>query len=223
VEEGETDWGQYRPEIHIEFLLPSEIINLDVDQWPWETDSPIPEPIGCHYPLVVRSLDRMVKRKWHRSWHSRWEELSFQLMSAGAIQRDSACWSRSSSGDGLRELVSNFERKPKLVSLVLSAPPQVERTGQDEVAVGLRAGVPLIVWHREKCDTAEFLAVVEELLHSEDDPHHLLERIRLARATAYAEGVAGGHVCAKLTVLWDDPARVVAPIHPAPPEGVSVA
>ncbi|GAA3624046.1 hypothetical protein C8D87_101618 [Lentzea atacamensis] len=223
IEEVEENWGQYRPDIHIEIILPSEIISLDVDQWPWETDSLIPEPIGCRYPLVVRSLDRMVRRKWHRSWHARWEVLVTQLKISHAIKRDSACWSRASTGDGLRELMSNFERKPKLVSLVLSAPPQVEKAGQDEVAVGLRAGVPLIVWHREKCDSTEFVAMVEELLHGEDDPHHLLERVRLARATAFQEGSAARHVCEKLTILFDDPARVVVPVPPAAPEGVSVA
>lgn len=223
IEEVEENWGRYRPDIHIEILLPSEIISLDVDQWPWETNTLIPQPIGCRYPLVVRSLDRMVKRSWHRSWLARWDELRAQLSNGGAIRRDSACWSRSSTSDGLRELTSHFERKPKLVSLVLSAPPQVERTGADEVAVGLRAGVPLMVWHRESCDSAEFVAVVEELLHGEDDPHHLLERVRLARATAFQEGAAGRHVCGKLTILFDDPARVVVPTPPAAPEGMSVA
>ncbi|HEX8868472.1 MAG TPA: hypothetical protein VF821_22630 [Lentzea sp.] len=223
IEEVEADWGRYRPEIHIEFLLPSEIISLDVDQWPWETNSLIPEPIGCHFPMVVRSLDRMAHRSWHRSWLARWDELHAQLTNGGTILRDSACWSRSSTGDGLRELTSKFERKPKLVSLVLSAPPQVEKAGADEVAVGLRAGVPLIVWHREKCDSAEFVAMVEELLHGEDAPHHLLERIRLARATAFEEGTAARHVCGKLTVLFDDPARVVLPVMPSAPEGMSVA
>ncbi|WP_406601911.1 VMAP-C domain-containing protein [Lentzea sokolovensis] len=116
-----------------------------------------------------------------------------------------------------------FERRPKLVSLVLSESPQVAKSGRDEVAVGLRAGVPLMVWHREKCDSAEFVAVVEELLHGVDDPHHLLERIRLARATAFEEGAAARHVCGKLTVLFDDPARVVMPVPPAAPEGVPVA
>ncbi|MEV6235141.1 hypothetical protein [Lentzea sp. NPDC051838] len=219
IEDVEEKWAQYRPDIHIEIVLPSEIISLDVDQWPWETDTLIPEPIGCRYPLVVRSLDRMVKRKWHRSWHARWEVLLAQLTHGPALKRDSACWSRSATDSGLRELMSNFERKPKLVSLVLSAPPQVEKAGQDEVAVGLRAGVPLMVWHREKCDTAEFVSMVEELLHGEDDPHHLLERVRLARATAFEEGAAARHVCGKLTVLWDDPARVVVPVPPAAPEG----
>lgn len=223
IEEVEENWGQYRPDIHIEMILPSEIISLDVDQWPWETDTLIPEPIGCRYPLVVRSLDRMAKRKWHRSWHARWEELLTQLGHGGTIQRTSACWSRSASEDGLRELMSNFERKPKLVSLVLSEPPQAAKTGRDEVAVGLRAGVPLMVWHRERCDSAEFVTTVEELLHGEDDPHHLLERVRLARATAFEEGVAAKHVCCDLTVLFDDPARVVMPIPPAAPEGVPVA
>ncbi|MDX8031680.1 hypothetical protein SK803_15755 [Lentzea sp. BCCO 10_0856] len=213
---------QYRPDIHIEMVLPSEIISLDVDQWPWETDTLIPEPIGCRYPMVVRSLDRMTKRKWHRSWHARWEELTTNLKVSRAIQRDSACWSRSACGGRLRELMSKFERKPKLVSLVLSEPPQVAKSGRDEVAVGLRAGVPLMVWHREKCDSAEFVAAVERLLHDDDDPYHLLERVRLARATAFEEGMAAEHVCGKLTVVFDDPARVVMPIPPAAPEGVSV-
>ncbi|MEU0877377.1 hypothetical protein ABZ345_02165 [Lentzea sp. NPDC005914] len=220
IEEVEEKWAQYRPDIHIEMILPSEIISLDVDQWPWETDTLIPEPIGCRYPLVVRSLDRMVKRKWHRSWHARWQELLAQLTNSRAIRRDSACWSRSATERGLRELMSNFERKPKLVSLVLSAPPQVEKAGQDEVAVGLRAGVPVMVWHREKCDSTEFVAMVDELLHGEDDPNHLLERVRMARATAFEEGSAARHVCGNLTVLWDDPARVVVPVPPAAPEVV---
>lgn len=223
IEEVEETWGRYRPDIHIEIILPSEIISLDVDQWPWETDSLIPQPIGCRYPLVVRSLDRMAKRSWHRPWLARWDELLAQLTHGGRIQPDSACWSRSATDQGLRELMSNFDRKPKLVSLVLSAPPQAEKTGADEVAVGLRAGVPLMVWHREKCDSAEFKAMVEELLHGEDDPHHLLERVRLARATAFEEGAAGRHVCAKLTILFDDPARVVVPVTPAAPEGMAVA
>lgn len=223
IEEVEEKWGQYGPDIHIEIILPSEIISLDVDQWPWETNTLIPEPIGCRYPLVVRSLDRMVRRSWHRPWLRRWDELHAQLTNGGVIHRDSTCWSRSAGKDGLRELISKFERKPKLVSLVLSAPPQVEKAGQDEVAVGLRAGVPLMVWHREKCDSAEFVAMVEELLHGEDEPHHLLERVRLARATAFEEGAAARHVCGELTILWDDPARVVVPTPPAAPEGMSVA
>ncbi|WP_330276151.1 hypothetical protein OG205_11305 [Lentzea sp. NBC_00516] len=223
VEEIEDEWAHFRPDIRIEFVLPSEIINLDVDQWPWETDSPISEPMGCRYPVVVRSLERMTKRKWYRWWCDRWDELLLQLSDTGAVQRESAWWSRQASEDGLRKLTSAFARTPKLVSLVLSAPPSADMVGRDEVAAGLRAGVPLILWHREKCDTVEFVTIVENLLHGDGDPHDLLERVRQARVTAYEQGAVPGHVGEKLTVLLDDPVRVVVPRDPGPPERASVA
>ncbi|MDX8029221.1 hypothetical protein SK803_03325 [Lentzea sp. BCCO 10_0856] len=223
VEEVEAEWARFRPNIRIEFVLPSEIINLDVDQWPWETDSLIPEPMGCRYPVVVRSLERMATLKWYRWWHDRWDELRSQLSDTGAVQRESAWWSRPANEDGLRRLTSAFARTPKLVSLVLSAPPSAEMVGRDEVAAALRAGVPLILWHRERCDSVEFVAVAESLLHGAGDPHDLLERLRLARVTAFEQGAVPGHVGEKLTVLLDDPVRVVVPLYPAPPERVSVA
>lgn len=223
VEEVEEEWARHRPNIRIEFVLPSEIINLDVDQWPWEKDSPIPEPVGCRYPVVVRSLERMTTLKWYRWWYDRWDELLSQLAETGAVRRESAWWSRPATDDGLRELTSAFARTPKLVSLVLSAPPSAETVGRDEVAAGLRAGVPLILWHREKCDSAEFVEIVESLLHGDDDSRDLLERVRLTRAKAFGRGTVPGDVGEKLTILLDDPARVVVPLHPAPPERVSVA
>jgi hypothetical protein len=85
------------------------------------------------------------------------------------------------------------------------------------------AGVPLVLRHREKCDTAEFVTVVENLLHGDGDLHDLLERVRLVRVTAFEQGAVPGHVGEKLTVLLDDPVRVVVPLCPAPPERVSVA
>ncbi|MEU0877402.1 hypothetical protein ABZ345_02290 [Lentzea sp. NPDC005914] len=223
VEQMEEDWGHYRPNIRIEFVLPSEFINLDVDQWPWETDSLIPEPIGCRYPVVVRSLERMTRRKWYRLWHERWDQLWSQLSKTGAVQRESAWWGKRDTENGLRELTSALARTTMLVSLVLSAPPRVEMVGRDEVAAGLRAGVPLILWHREKCDNADFKAIVESLLHGDDDSNDLLERVRLARVTAFELGAVSGHVGEKLTILLDDPVRVVVPSDPAPPERMSVA
>ena len=223
IEEVEVEWARHRPNIRIEFVLPSEIINLDVDQWAWEKDSLIPEPVGCRYPVVVRSLERMATLKWYRWWYDRWEELLAQLAETGAVRRESAWWSRPGTEDGLRKLASAFARTPKLVSLVLSAPPSAEMAGRDEVAAGLRAGVPLILWHREKCDSAAFVANVESLLHGDDDPHDLLERVRLMRVEAYEEGAVEEHVGEKLTILLDDPVRVVVPRDPAPPERMSVA
>lgn len=223
VEQVEDDWGRYRPDIRVEFVLDYENLNLDVDQWPWENDPHLVQPIGCKYPVVVRSLDRMTTRRYHREWHERWERLARQLEQARRIARGSACRG-ATGGDGLRELLSLFNRERDLVSMVLSAPPRPESVGQDAVAAGVKAGVPLILWHRHDCSSPEFGDLVEALLHDEDE-NHLLERVRLARTTAFAEGPARRHVGEALTVLYDDPTRLVVPGQPGPPaeSGVAVA
>lgn len=221
LEEVESAWSEPAPAIRVEFVLSGEILNLDVDQWPWETDNPLPEPLGCRYPVVVRSLERMGKRKWHRLWHARWRELLAQLESTGAIAEECNCWGRDGGPDGLRELTAALDRKLSAVSLVLSSPPRAESTGRDEVAVGLRAGLPVMLWHREDCGAA-FTDEARRLLH-DGDPRDLLERVRLTRAGAFHQGPGSRHCGGALTVLWDDPARVVAPVRPTPPEGVSAA
>jgi hypothetical protein len=120
--------------------------------------------------------------------------------------------------------MSVFNRKPEMVALVLSEPPRGEKAGHDELSIGIRAGAPVIVWHREDCSSPEFVEAVEDLLHSADDPLHLLERTRLARITAFEEGPQSRHFGGRLTVLYDDPFRMVVPSQAGPPpEGVSVA
>jgi hypothetical protein len=219
----EDDWAQYRPDIRIEFVLDYENLSLDVDQWPWENARHLVEPMGCKYPVVVRSLERMVNRRYHRPWRDRWDELAGRLERAEPIPHTATCRG-SDDGDGLRELLSRFNRDRGLVSLVLSAPPRPELVGQDAVATGVRAGVPLIVWHRRDCSSPEFGELVDSLLHDESEDH-LLERVRFARTTAFEEGPERRHVGEALTVLYDDPTRLVLPTQPGPPteSGVSVA
>ena len=212
VEDFEVDWGGFTPDVHIEFVLPAEILNLDVDQWPWETDAALPEPLGCRYPVVVRSLDRMTTPKYHRSWHLRWERLRSQLDHRGRLDADATCWGGDGSDRSLRALMSSLQRNAAAVSLVLASPPRPESSGRDEVAVALRAGIPVMLWDRAG-PAGDFADRARTLLH-EVGPHDLLERVRLARTHAFEAGAAG------FTVLWDDPSRVVVPVHPAAPEGV---
>ncbi|MCS7475779.1 hypothetical protein ACFFQW_24745 [Umezawaea endophytica] len=218
IEQVESDWAQHVPTINIEFILPGEILNLDVDQWSWEVESLIPMPLGCRYPTVVRSLDRMVTRKWLRSWNQRWIQLTEQLNGAGVLDRSGICQGHAGTPEGIRELASTFEQRPNLVALVLSAPPVPETRGQDEVAVGLRAGVPVILWHRENCASEEFLATAHSVFHNDDDKDTMLERVRRTRVTAFREGPRSGHVGNQLTILWDDPKRTVTLTNAAPPE-----
>ncbi|CAM3499264.1 hypothetical protein KIPE111705_11295 [Kibdelosporangium persicum] len=219
VEGVEIDWAPYDSDIRVEFILPRELLNLDVDQWQWEAESDFPEPMGCHFPVCVRSLDRMVARKWHRQWYIRWKQLKNQLRDRGVLTPDAGFWSKPGGEPNLRRMTSYFEQTSGVVAQVLGAPPPAGPPSFDEVAVGLRAGIPVMVWHRKDCGLEDFVATVKELLHAED-PGLLLDRLRLVRTNAFASETEQPHVGSHLAVLWDDPERVVVPDRPGPPEEV---
>lgn len=214
-----ADWARYEPEIRVEFVLTDDLLNLDVDQWDWETESPMPEPVGCRFAVVVRSLERMKNGQWYGSWQARWRELQAQLERDGWIPQESGHHHAACDDQGLRMLTSTFERTPGLVSLILSEPPKSGHNGHGQLVVGLRAGVPLIVWHRHNCRSDDFIAVAKKLLH-EDGPDDVLERTRFVRSTAYGVGPDTDHVGNSLSVMWDDPDRIVVPRAPSAPERV---
>jgi hypothetical protein len=220
IEGVEADWARYQPDIRLEVVLSGELLNLAVDQWPWESDTPIPEPVGCRFPVVLRSLERMKSKKWHRAWHSRWAKLNQHLNSKGAIAAEYGLLGKSGDEQALRALTAELENYPQLVALTLSAPPQPALVGRDELAVGLRAGIPIITWHREDCGSEDFVVMAQELLHG-DGPETVLERTRQVRAMAFASDTR--HVGHHVALLWDDPERIVIPADPSPPKGVSAA
>nr|WP_042186017.1 hypothetical protein [Kibdelosporangium sp. MJ126-NF4]CEL17028.1 hypothetical protein [Kibdelosporangium sp. MJ126-NF4]CTQ91742.1 hypothetical protein [Kibdelosporangium sp. MJ126-NF4] len=209
IESVESEWAQFEPTIRLEFLLSTELLNLDVDQWQWETESRFPEPMGCRFLVSIRSLERMKARKWHRAWYIRWKELKTQVDQNNGVTRGGGYQNRSNAHQALRELVAHFERSPAVVSLILSSPP-AGTTYTDEISIALRAGIPMIIWHRSDCDAEEFGAAVENILYEAND-RHLLDRVRLVRANAYADGLGPQHVGGQLTILWDDPERMVIP------------
>ncbi len=199
IEDVETRWARYQPDIRIEFLLPNELLNLDVDQWPWEVESVLPAvPIGCRYSCSVRSLERMQEGHWHRPWHTRWSKLTDQLQQTGAIEPESVRWAEDS--DTVPEVVADFQNHPGLVSLVLPDEPD-----DAAVDVGLRSGVPVIVWHRGDCDPDKFRTAAHRLLH--EDRGTVLSRLRQLRTEAYQSDPS--HVGHHLVVVWDDPQRLI--------------
>ncbi|MGW4208900.1 VMAP-C domain-containing protein [Lentzea sp. NPDC004789] len=216
IERIEADWGDRQPDIRIEFVLDMPDLGvLDVDQWPWE-NAPHSEPVGCRYPVVVRSAERMRARHYHRDWHRRWKELSGQLSHVGHVEPHSALRGYGTDDRSLRRLQAALSRRSDIVALVLTAPPLAEYQGHDEMSIGVKAGVPLIWLHREDCGSREFTSTVEQLMH-DNDPDHLLERVRHARLAAYAKAQDEQHVGSALTVLYDDPDRLVTPHRPEHP------
>lgn len=212
IEEVESEWSHFDPDVRIEFVLPNELLNLDVDQWPWDTTS-IPQPIGTRYPVAVRALERMQVNKYHRHWRQRWKRLSAWLDGAGPLPDGANHWAGDQNPDALGGVLM---RDMSLLSMVLGEPPLPGSSGLDAVVVGVRDGIPLMLWHRDDCTSQEFRDLVKGVLHGEGEP--MLERVRLARADACAER-RPGHAGNALSVLCDDPDRVVTPMLVRPPKG----
>jgi hypothetical protein len=220
VENVEKMWARYQPDIFVEFVLPRELLNLDVEQWACGTEPEMPTPIGCQYPVAVRSLERMTKPNWYRLWHARWLALQNQLTDNRAIAVESGYWCAAGDTDSaLRKIVAVLQEQADLVVLLPSEPPQA--AGADEVWIGFRNGVPVMLWHRYDCRSEEFVDVVRSALHG-DDSHDVRERVRRIRLRGYEAGTEARHVGSHLTLLWDDPDRKVTPDLARPPEQVAL-
>jgi transcriptional regulator with XRE-family HTH domain len=201
TEDVETRWARYQPDIRVEVVLTEELLNLDVDQWPSEVDSPLPPvPLGCQYPVTVRSLERMRTGKWQRRWRARWNVLNGQL-AAGALSPESGYFVQP--GQNILHTVADLEINPDLTALVLSSPPRSE--GSEAIAVGLRAGIPIMVWPRDAENSADFSATASDLLYG--GPGTVLQRLRRLRTTAYRS--PADHVGHHVVVMWDDPERLL--------------
>jgi vWA-MoxR associated protein C-terminal domain/vWA-MoxR associated protein middle region 0/Effector-associated domain 2 len=196
ITEAEIEWSRFAGQLYIEFVLPRPLLNLPVERWVKESDTDLPTPLGIRYPLVIRSLERMRRKDWHRVWRQRWEHLR------GNPGGTDAHWCRP-DGDGYparleRKLMSDL----RLVSLILSSPPQPDRHSRtDEVLVGLRTGLPVIFWDREDCTTPAFQESVLQLIDS--GLSQLPERAK----GLGSEGLGPGP--RQVVILLDDPNRLL--------------
>ncbi|MGB3441510.1 MAG: hypothetical protein WBA97_22410 [Actinophytocola sp.] len=218
VDDAESGWARLAKTIRIEFVLPFSLISLPVDQWEVDVDSPVPRTLGVHYQLVVRSLDRARSPKWHREWRRRWEALTTASDESGTFE-EHWLWSDVAKARQLTALDAKLAVSKDVVALVLRSAPDEEQPG--EVVVGLRAGVPVMLWSRTDGGRAAFEAKFKEL---RDALPKLIESLQLVRSEAKQTARPNGHVGSRTTLLWDDPDRPVEPVDPpgAPTEEVSL-
>ncbi|WNV88742.1 effector-associated domain 2-containing protein [Umezawaea sp. Da 62-37] len=208
VEEAEVYWARHAALIRIEFLLPHELLNLPVDQWKLEASTDLPQPLGLRYQVVLRSLERARTHRWHRNWRHRWAKLhSDQGQSSNGRPMTHWCSSRTRDLRGLEALLIV---RDELVSLVLSAPPPAAQAAVvDEVVIGLRNGLPVIIWHRDDGSHRPFDAAVRPLLNGLGD---LPERVRQLRGRAPGAARSTGRIGGHVSLIWDDPDRPVEPV-----------
>jgi len=91
--------------------------------------------------------------------------------------------------------------------------------GPSEVLVGLRNGLPVMIWHRADGLKRVFSSAVRPLLVSHPD---LPEQVRRLRGGQGAVRFTG-QICSHVSLLWDDPNRTVeAEELPTAPNGQEV-
>jgi hypothetical protein len=208
VAEAETGWARDASAIRIEFLLPFALLNLPVDQWDLEAGSVLPRPLGLHYQVVVRSLDRARSPRWHREWRRRWELLK-QVPAGQPTPGEHWLWSDGAKPRQLTALDAKLAARRDVVSLVLSSAPEGAEPG--EVMVGVRTGVPVMIWQRTESGRSAFETEVKAM---RDALAELVENLRLLRSRAKQAARPDSHVGSRVSLLWDEPDRPVEPQDP---------
>jgi hypothetical protein len=208
VEQMEIEWADRPGPVVIEFVLPFELLAADVAWWHKESASSRPIPLAMDYPVVVRSLERLRTPYWHRLWHERWRTL--RRAPAASV----AHWSRPSGQDYFTRLESTLKEDPRVVTLILSEPPSPRsRTWRHELEAGLRAGLPVVIWHRGGPPGGEFRDALSGLISDGGVAQLPLRAKQLRQEALRLEPESRkDHIGRHLTVLWDDPERKPGPL-----------
>ncbi|MEV6485955.1 hypothetical protein [Streptomyces sp. NPDC051576] len=168
----------------IEFWLPLALINLPVEEWCLSGTMP------SDVRVVVRSLDREQSTDSYRSsWRERWK----RMVDLSADSDD---------GDRLGRSADVRQDRP----CVLTAPPDCDE-GRIQLVEAINSGVPVVLWHRHDCTSTAFRKTVDGLL-SHGPVAELPQRIGRMRL-AYGIGEAPTDAVSGLTLMWDDPNRLL--------------
>jgi hypothetical protein len=202
VNQAEAVWGKQPGQVSLEFVLPTMLLNEAVDWWSTNKDSLEPVPLCLDYPVVIRSLERMRAEQYHRFWRNRWQA----LLSSSSM---SIYWALEKNDDiGLWNARLRYNEAISVV--VLGEPPMPSRTrGMNRLRMALRAGVPIILWDRREQHDENLKGAIDVLLAGA--PLTLARRVKELRSRAVVADAAvrNNHIGRHLTILWDDPDRMV--------------
>ncbi|MFG2580178.1 VMAP-C domain-containing protein [Streptomyces malaysiensis] len=212
VYEAAEEWGDAR-EIHVEFMLDADDLNLPVHRWRLELDSELPTPLYMDHPVVVRSLERSRTRRWHREWKQRWNFFDQYPERAKQLVVDGEDPDSPRSGDPTA-LLARLKADPQVVALVLNSPPGATREGTSEAWTAWRAGIPVVAWDGRTTRDPGFM---RQLRRKQAEASGSLARLREAvtelRLDAHSFDSAEWeqHLGQHVVLVWDDPTRPVEP------------
>ncbi|MFI0408251.1 hypothetical protein [Actinomadura sp. 3N508] len=198
IHEAERSWAyELDDSLVLEFVLPLDMINLDVDQWTRDApETPDPPPLGAEYEVLVRSQERLRALGLHRAWRRRWQVLVDAIDGITYWATAEEIGHPRPMGD---QLLSNRE----IVACVLSCPPDRE-PGRSELWKALRAGVPVVLWHRADGLATEIREAVRQIVDRPDIRALPTDIMRL-RGNAPPADDHNARSALEVTLLWDDP------------------
>lgn len=194
-------------ELIVELILPRALITRPVDQW--QVDREFPHALGTGCPVIVRSLDRLLRADLHVPWGRKWRWLTENGQHA-----DPSCFRDVDVHDqpDVSALRAMLLRSESPVVLVMRTPPlESDDLGVDAFSAGLHGGIPIMVWCRDTTLSEEFQEQIRGCLANSDLlrlPQRVFELRLLAAEKASKEG---NHVGSHVTLLWDDFDRIPEP------------
>ena len=209
VDQEEARLRNHHGSLVLEFILPVDLVNLAVEDWTraevfgeaaWE--GLLAPPLGLEYQVVVRSLERIEALQLHRVWNKRWG-----VLTGGDGGRTHRC----EQGAGARQwdLYTRLLHDPAIVLMALGSSPD-DACGRAELLLGIRAGLPVLVWAHEGSLSDDDHAVAERIAGRGGWDSFLKEmgRLRFPPGSRDDGGEGSGSVGSRIAVLWDDPERL---------------
>jgi hypothetical protein len=188
------------PQLMIEFILPRDLLYHNIEHCLAESD----EPIGIHYPVVVRSRERMRKRRLQQDWCQYWEKAKKK----GVLQQMAkTCEVRAETQmdqTQLRKLTGEPE-KGKICFVFSSVPKMVMDSKKDLFFTLIRWGMPIALLPRHINSDNEFKQVLSILRSCSLE--HLPQRVFEIRRKLWQNNKEQ-HTGYHLSLLWDDPDRI---------------
>ncbi|MEQ0561734.1 hypothetical protein ABJI51_21850 [Amycolatopsis sp. NEAU-NG30] len=203
IVDAERAWSEYREEVALEFVLPRALVNLPVHRWCKEHETGDPRPLFLDYPIVIRSLERMFSRQWHRAWRIRWEA----MLGNPTVERVYFCRPQDTAERHRLDAILSDGRW--LVMVLAGPPPTRPRPGEDELATGLRTGIPVLLWHPDA--PAEVMREVVAWIIGSGGLGDLPARTQDSRRAAFSDVTVPVdlRIARDLVILWDDPTRLI--------------
>ena len=195
-------------EVGLEFLLPTELLNCDLDTWriPVGRRS---RSLGSRYEVVVRSLNRIYDSDYKPVW-STWKKKWQDCPSPPAVVTDSGVYWASPDQDGDDQLYNALERTP-YIFVAQGTWSAGSSAVHDVIETILDSGIPIALWFRHAADATATAVDVDpvqlrDLVYQSplrELPQRILNKRKDAVATATPESL-----WQQVVLLWDDPERL---------------